>query len=128
MRKRKAILPCLAALLLVLSVLPAGVLAAQPEEPTGTVTFVADGEVYATVRVPTGENLGNMPCVPEKAGYTGVWDKTVDTVNGDITVAAVYTLISPSSPNTQSPLWLAPPILVLSVLLAVIVVSKKHDF
>lgn len=51
-------------------------------------TFVADGEVVATVPYLQGEAI-TAPEVPEKDGYRGAWESY--TANGDITVNAVYT-------------------------------------
>lgn len=51
-------------------------------------TFVADGEVVATVPYLQGEVI-TAPEVPEKDGYRGAWESY--TANGDITVNAVYT-------------------------------------
>ena len=58
------------------------------------VTFMADGKevavLYYTVENPTVDE----PAVPEKAGYTGVWEEyTLDI--GDKIVNAIYTEIEP---------------------------------
>ena len=59
------------------------------------VTFMADGEVVDTIKVKPGETLdiSKFPAVPEKQGYTGVWDKTesITNITADVTVTAVYT-------------------------------------
>ena len=55
-----------------------------------TATYMADGEVVATVAY-TVENAPEAPEVPAKDFYTGAWEE-VEMV-GDITVNAVYTAI-----------------------------------
>ncbi len=55
-----------------------------------TVTFMADGEVVATLTYSVEKNEITAPAVPEKAGYTGVWEEY--ELNGNVTVNAVYTM------------------------------------
>ena len=55
-----------------------------------TATYMADGEVVATVAY-TVENAPEAPEVPAKDFYTGAWEE-VEMV-GDITINAVYTAI-----------------------------------
>ncbi|MBO5736719.1 MAG: InlB B-repeat-containing protein [Clostridia bacterium] len=55
-----------------------------------TATYMADGEVVATVAY-TVENAPVIPEVPAKEYYTGAWED-VEMV-GDITINAVYTAI-----------------------------------
>ena len=58
-----------------------------------TVTFVADNATVATKQVNHGATLSDVPAVPAKTGYNGVWNTTnFSTVTGDMTVTAVYTL------------------------------------
>ncbi len=72
-------------------------LAAKWEAVGYKVTFAADGVAVGTRNFLAGESIssrGDLPPVPEKAGYTGEWNISEDTVNSDMTVNAVYT------PNT----------------------------
>ena len=61
--------------------------------PTYTVRFEADGYQVAQYTVRDGETLPEIPAVPNKSGYDGVWDTDLsDTViTGDRIVTAVYT-------------------------------------
>jgi hypothetical protein len=63
-----------------------------PEAPKYyTATFMADGEVVATISFLEGTTkLTGVPKVPAKAGYTGSWEKYTVT-DADFTVNAVYT-------------------------------------
>ncbi len=57
-----------------------------------TATFVADGEVVATVDFPKGTTQIAEPKVPAKDRYMGEWeDYTLN--DADITINAIYTLI-----------------------------------
>ena len=56
-----------------------------------TATFVADGEVVDTISYLPSQGL-TAPAVPEKEGQRGVWEAY--TLNGNITVNAVYTEIN----------------------------------
>lgn len=58
-----------------------------------TVTFVADGTVVYEKTLLAGEvfTSAEYPAVPEKAYYTGAWDRSGDIVGADVTVTAVYT-------------------------------------
>ena len=72
-----------------------------------TITFVADDETVETLTF-TVETIGEiaLPAVPEKAGYTGAWDKAVEDIElEDTTITAVYTEIpdEPTSDPTSDP-------------------------
>lgn len=61
---------------------------------TCKVTFIANGTTTATKTVNYGATLTDIPAVPVKTGYTGVWDTTDYTgIIADKTVTAVYTPI-----------------------------------
>ena len=72
-----------------------------------TLTFVGEngediGVAPITFTAKTIDDL-QLPAVPEKAGYTGAWDKTVDRIKlEDTTLTAVYTEIKeePTTPDT----------------------------
>ena len=57
-----------------------------------TVIFVADNETVAECRYTVEDNTFAVPSVPNKVGYTGVWE-TYSLKTGDMTVNAVYTPI-----------------------------------
>ena len=57
-----------------------------------TATFVADGEVVATVDFPKGKTSIPEPKVPAKDRYMGEWE-SYTLANADIIINAVYTLI-----------------------------------
>lgn len=58
-----------------------------------TITFYVDGKVFLTRTVNRRSRLGNVPAVPEKAGYVGEWSVTdFDLIDRDIEVHAVYTV------------------------------------
>ena len=57
-----------------------------------TVTFKADGETVVTDIYTISDKEITEPAVPEKAHYTGVWER-YELTTGDITVNAVYTAI-----------------------------------
>ncbi|MDD4690028.1 MAG: cellulase family glycosylhydrolase [Eubacteriales bacterium] len=64
-----------------------------------TITFVDEDNVtvIATREVQEGTDLLDIPTVPDKFGYTGVWNITEFTdITADMTVIAVYTLLPPS--------------------------------
>ena len=130
MKKRNRILACLMALVLCAVLLPAAASAAESGSVVRKpkVTFVAGGEIFATVLVPYGDSLGNMPQVPEKAGYMGFWDKTVDIVTGDVTVSAFYTPIDGSAPkNAPDLMWLAIPVVLMSAMAMRMVYKRKEQ-
>ncbi len=82
-------------LLVVVLVLSAGVLAAckppVPETKEYTITFKADGNVIETKKVKEGASV-TFPTVPEKEGYTGVWNpSSIPSATADVVVVAVYT-------------------------------------
>lgn len=56
-----------------------------------TVTFMVDGEVYATRTVNHGADLTDLPTVPAKTGFGGAWDvMDFSGITEDMTVTAVY--------------------------------------
>ena len=64
------------------------------EAITYHVTFMADGKQVGDPIAYTVDNKDiTAPAVPEKTGYTGVWE-AYDLTTGDVTVNAVYTLIT----------------------------------
>ncbi len=64
------------------------------EDEVKKITFVADGNAVGEIAVDQeGKVYGEEPAVPQKLGYTGVWESyTVD--DSDITVNAVYTPVT----------------------------------
>lgn len=70
------------------------------------VIFVADGETVEEVPYTVETESIEAPAVPEKAGYTGVWE-SYELATGDVTVNAVYTAIeytvSFTNPRTGMP-------------------------
>ncbi len=68
-----------------------------------TVTFVAEGVVVDTITVDWNTVLtdGQYPAVPEKDGYTGVWNKVTAPITEDTTIEAVYTPKAPGSSSTH---------------------------
>lgn len=64
-----------------------------------TVTFVADGNVVAELPFTIEERDITPPTVPEKEGYTGVWE-SYELGTANLTVKAVYTAIT--EPETES--------------------------
>lgn len=68
-----------------------------------TVTFVADGATVGTATYTVEDKDIEEPAVPEKEGYTGVWE-AYELTTGDITVNAVYTEVeAPIDPPTSEP-------------------------
>ena len=63
---------------------------------TYKVTFVADGKTVKTMNVTEGYTLkdSDYPAVPEKAGYTGAWQRYPSPVQSNVTVNATYTKIT----------------------------------
>ena len=63
---------------------------------TYKVTFVADGKTVKTMSVTEGYTLkdSDYPAVPEKAGYTGAWQRYPSPVQSNVTVSATYTKIT----------------------------------
>lgn len=63
---------------------------------TYKVTFVADGKTVKTMSVTEGYTLkdSDYPAVPEKAGYTGAWQRYTAPVRSNVTVSATYTKIT----------------------------------
>ena len=74
-------------LILLISVLLIG--CSQGSRKT-VVTYVADDNVVAIIDFIDDEPQTEIPEVPEKAGYTGVWEEYELTL-GNVTVNAVYT-------------------------------------
>ena len=63
---------------------------------TYKVTFVADGKTVKTMNVTEGYTLkdSDYPAVPEKAGYTGAWQRYTSPVRSNVTVSATYTRLT----------------------------------
>ena len=63
---------------------------------TYKVTFVADGKTVKTMNVTEGYTLkdSDYPAVPEKAGYTGAWQRYPSPIQSNVTVSATYTKIT----------------------------------
>ena len=63
---------------------------------TYKVTFVADGKTVKTMSVTEGYTLkdSDYPAVPEKAGYTGAWQRYPSPVKSNVTVSATYTRLT----------------------------------
>ena len=63
---------------------------------TYKVTFMADGKTVKTMNVTEGYTLkdSDYPAVPEKAGYTGAWQRYTSPVQSNVTVSATYTKIT----------------------------------
>ena len=63
---------------------------------TYKVTFVADGKTVKTMNVTEGYTLkdSDYPAVPEKAGYTGAWQRYPSPVKSNVTVSVTYTKIT----------------------------------
>ena len=55
------------------------------------VSFVAEGKTVYSCAVNSGESVANIPAVPEKENYTGVWDHDGSNITADTTITAVYT-------------------------------------
>ena len=67
-----------------------------------TITFVADGATVGTATYTVEDKDIEEPAVPEKEGYTGVWEE-YELTTGDVTVNAVYTEIGNPIPPTSEP-------------------------
>lgn len=65
----------------------------EPENKKYTVTFVDRGKVVKTEKVGSGE-AAEYPFIT-RTGYNLSWDKDFSNVTGDITVNAVWTVITP---------------------------------
>ena len=73
-----------------------------------TITFVGEnGEDIDVALITFNEKTIDsvvLPAVPEKAGYTGKWDKTLDRIKMEDTVlTAVYTEIPAEEPTPEVP-------------------------
>ena len=57
---------------------------------------MADGKTVKTMNVTEGYTLkdSDYPAVPEKAGYTGAWQRYTSPVQSNVTVSATYTKIT----------------------------------
>ncbi len=55
------------------------------------VTYVADENVVTVIKVQDGENVMDVPAVPEKKGYVGEWSHDGRNISADTTITAVYT-------------------------------------
>ncbi len=91
-----------------------------------TVTFMADGKVYATQTVGHGMAAA-IPQPPEKKGYTVAWDKEPGIITENVTVTAVYTPIA-DIPQTGDPTELGILLLVMllsGAALSALVVGKQ---
>ena len=64
----------------------------QGENIKYTATFVADGDTIDEVEFTVEDKALTEPAVPDKAGYTGVWEE-YDIIASDITIEALYTPI-----------------------------------
>lgn len=85
-----ALLACVLVLVLIL-VLSGSADSGAPAPATEyTVTFIADGKTVGTDTYTAEDKVITEPAVPEKAGYTGEWERCNLSL-GDITVNAVYT-------------------------------------
>lgn len=68
---------------------------------THSVFFKVDSTVVATMTIDEGSALKNLPVVPIRGGYTGVWDTPENTIiTADKSVNAIYTFI-PKSVQTN---------------------------
>jgi hypothetical protein len=73
-----------------------------------TITFVGEnGEDIGVAPITFTEKTIDslvLPAVPEKAGYTGEWDKTLDRIKFEDTVlTAVYTEVKEEEPTPEIP-------------------------
>lgn len=73
------------------------------------ITFKAEGFSDVVVTVPYGSDLVDIPQVPNKTGFTGIWDITdFSEIKSDLTVRAQYSLamvkvtLIGADENTQS--------------------------
>ena len=66
-----------------------------------TVTYVADGVTVGTFEVNNGESVPSVPEVPEKEGYTGVWDHDGTNITADTVINAVYTAVDTPVPSIK---------------------------
>lgn len=74
-----------------------------PEAPAVYIaTFIADDQVVGTVEFVEGTTSINAPAVPEKEGYTGVWEEYTLS-DADITIKAVYTEIAENTDPESQP-------------------------
>ena len=58
------------------------------------VTFVADNRFVDSLTVGYGQALTDIPAVPAKEGFVGVWNRTsFENITSNVTVTAVYTAL-----------------------------------
>ena len=65
-----------------------------------TITYKIGTETYKVLSFLHGENVVMLP-VPERAGYIGSWDKTIELLTDNVVVNAVYTEFTPVVSETQ---------------------------
>jgi hypothetical protein len=72
------------------------------------VTFVAEGETIATLELPFGGSIDELPTVPDREGQYWVWDNVnTDAVYYSCTVTGSYRNLIPTlSTNEDPPLFL----------------------
>ena len=96
---------------------------------TYTVTYKADGVVVGQVQtVKHGENA-TAPAVPEKSGYTGVWESDGKNITADTVINAVYTrnsIVPVTGDNANVLFWGI--LAVLSLGATALAVTKKRYF
>ena len=95
-----------------------------------TITFIDEkGEEIADSIVFTASTIDNiqLPAVPEKKGFTGVWDKTAEDITlADITFTALYTEVNEGGYN--STVGVATGVLAIPLcFLALSIIKKKRD-
>ena len=66
---------------------------AQFEPNAYTATLLVDGEVYKEIPYTYGQKSIDLPDVPKKDGYTGVWESYSLGIGG-VTINAIYTPVS----------------------------------
>lgn len=68
-----------------------------------TVTFKDEnGNAVKTVKVTVGEKVGELPTVPTKDGYTGVWKSNGKEISADTVVTENMTVIATYEKNKNS--------------------------
>lgn len=64
-----------------------------------TVTYRLDGEIIAVYNVTHGQNVTNIPQLPERAHYTASWNHDGTNITADTVIDGVYT------PNARVDQW-----------------------